>query len=737
MPALQRLNVRWQVVWGTPPEQVTETTVWADLPLADYTFNLGASFSSSDTFPRPRPATGRATIISRNGVYSLSATFRLTGAIDRDLLRRRSAIRWQWQDPGASVWQTRWTGSLTDLEDSGDDRVGGRLQSAQTEDLAARTSIEAGDTTGATLLNQFGVVVAVEPPQDTLLTLPDLRRRTMTILSDLAEVMASWPIELHSGQFCLLAPSDVTVERMNAAPLLDLYARATGAYRVEACDTMRTSRVRYAFGSPSGLQDFDTLMTTADINLTPGRSLELDVPPTQPNQNYLWKIDYETGVDVETPTARLSQTQARTSDVTPVPGYGAPPTVINPATNPPLRSLSSFRALFPFGTPSSSTRNVFRDGVINVFVARPTPTVMSSDLTVTVAPAEDSRSARVVIRNVATSPGRSVISWSGAWRDAPGTREQTHAGPPLGIFTHDIDLQDELARQLAWIRANWRTEFPLGLRLISATSYFSRSGHGPFFSTVYWRAVIEYVGPSVRTQPWRVNRVEPPTFHYRGSLPILANRQLEVGRGGDYIYARNSTLATDDAEASPQEWWRTDDLVSAQRLADTLAVPRTFLQFTFLDWPAVGQPSTHTIGTCEILRLAFDDTTRNLTVRGPFAIIGMQHTGEVGSPGRTTLRLLSLTRPPEAPTSITVTRLNAERVRVSWIEEETIWGSEARGTTIEYRLTHETDWTSVTVPAGTYTQRLFATPSSEGSWEARLRTVSTAGVGLWSDPVSE
>ena len=409
MPALQRLEVRWQVVWGTPPEQVTDTTVWTDLPLADYAFDLGASFGSADTFPRPKPAAGRITIISRNGIYSRSATVRPVGAVDRDLLQRRSAIRWQWRDPNSATWQTRWTGALTDLEDSGNDEVSARLQSAQTEDLAARTSIEAGDTTGATLLKQFGVVLAVEPPQDTLLTLPEQRRRTMTILSDLAEVMASWPIELHTGQFCVMAPADVTVARMNAAPLLDLYARAAGPYRVEACDTMRTSRVRYKFPDQSGSQDFDTVMETVAVRLSPGRSLDVTVDAPQANQNFLWKSDYETAVDMNTPTARLTAGQILSSYATPVPGYGSPPVAINPATNPTLRTRTAFLRLIPYRTPGTSTTHTFRDGVINVTMAIPTAAVMSADLRVTVSPSDDSRSARVVIKNVGTSPGRTVL----------------------------------------------------------------------------------------------------------------------------------------------------------------------------------------------------------------------------------------------------------------------------------------------------------------------------------------
>ena len=732
MPALQRLAVRWQVVWGMPPEQVTDTTVWTDLPLADYAFDLGASFGSADTFPRPKPAAGRITIISRNGIYSRSATVRPVGAVDRDLLQRRSAIRWQWRDPNSATWQTRWTGALTDLEDSGNDEVSARLQSAQTEDLAARTSIEAGDTTGATLLTRFGVVIAVAPPQDTLLTLPEQRRRTMTILSDLAEVMASWPIELHTGQFCVMAPADVTVARMNAAPLLDLYARATGPYRVEACDTMRTSRVRYKFPDQSGSQDFDTLMETLAVSLSSGRSLDVTVNAPQANQNFLWKSDYETAVDMTAPTARLSSRHIPSTAVTPVPGYGSPPVAINAATNPTLRSRTAFLRLIPYRTPGTSTTHTFRDGVINVRMAIPTAAVMSADLRVTVSPSDDSRSARVVIRNVGTSPGRTVLSWSGAWRDVPSTRVVTYTSERDAVFVHRGHVE-EGERQVAWITANWRTRYPLAVRFISAR--FFHSGNNPI--KVWHTVTLEVGGRFARTQPWRYSRVVPPTYHYRGSLPILANRQTEVGRGGDFIYARNPTLATDDAEASPQEWWRDDDLVSAQRLADTLAIPRTFLRCTVLDWPLVGETTAHTISTCDIIRISFDDTTRNITVQAPFAVIGMQHQGEVGSPGQTTLRLLSLTRPPEAPTRIVVSR-SGQTLRGSWVEEETIWGSKALGTDVQYRLTTDVAWTDATrVAAGTRTFSGLSARRASGTWEVRLRTVSTAGVGLWSDPVSE
>ncbi len=344
MPALQRLEVRWQVVWGTPPERVTDATVWADLPLADYSVDLGASFSSSDAFPRARPASGRITIISRGGRYSPSATSRPAGSPDAELLKRRSAIRWQWQDPGTTIWQTRWTGSLTDLEDSGDDEVRAQLQSAQTQELAARTTIEEGDTTGAALLREYGVVSAVTPPQDTLLTMPDLRRRRLTIISDLAEVMASWPIELHTSQLCILAPADVTIARMNAAPLLDLQARITGAYQVEACDTMRTSRIRYEFGSPSGGQNFDTLVATESIDLAPGESVGVDAVVPVANQNYLWKIDYDSG-DFTDPEVRITNTPLA-EDTTPVPGYGLPPA-------PPGATYNRY-ALIRSNVPSTS-----------------------------------------------------------------------------------------------------------------------------------------------------------------------------------------------------------------------------------------------------------------------------------------------------------------------------------------------------------------------------------------------
>ena len=747
MPALQRLEVRWQVVWGTPPERATAMTVWADLPLANYSVDLGASFSSSDAFPRPRPASGRITIISRDGRYSPSATSRPFGAPDAELLKRRSAIRWQWRDPNSATWQTRWTGALTDLEDSGNDEVSARLQSAQTEDLAARTTIEEGDTTGATLLREFGVVSAVTPPQDTLLTMPALRRRKLTIISDLAEVMASWPIELHTGQLCLLAPADVTIARMNAAPLLDLHARVTGAYQVEACDTMRTSRVRYEFGNPSGSQGFDTIMATTPIDLEPGESLDLDVEGPAANQNYLWKIAYDFG-DFVDPKARIANAFSTVS-TTPVPGYGSPPTRISTRTNPTRRSRAAFLALIPFITPSRATTSRFVDGVITVTVAVPSSDTMADDLRITVVPAADSRSARVSIRNVATESGRQWLHWSGAWRDHAGeVVGQREFGQPV---TSRWRVQATIATiQSARIRAgrvqasvfwaNWRTLFPTAIRVVRSTQYYqtvSSSHVSPnFIVTSRWAARMYFPG-TVRTEPWVVDRVAPPTYRYKASLQILANRQTAVGRGGNYIYASNPALATDDASASPEEWWRTNDLMSAQRLADTLAIPRTFLRCTILDWPAAGESNAHTIGTCDLIRITFTDPTRNVSVEAPFAVIGMQHSGESGSPGQTTLRLLSLTRPPEAPTRIVVNR-SGQTLRGSWVEEETIWGSAALGTDVQYRLTTGAAWTDATrVAAGTRTFSGLSARRASGTWEVRLRTVSTAGVGLWSDPVRE
>ena len=715
MPALQRLQVRWQVVWGTPPERVTSATVWVDLPLADYSVDLGASFSSSDAFPRARPASGRITIISRDGRYSPSATSRPSGAPDAELLKRRSAVRWQWQDPGSAVWQTRWTGSLTDLEDSGDDQVSARLESAQTQELAARTTIEEGDTTGATLLVEFGVVSAVTPPQDTLLTMPDLRRRRLTIISDLAEVMASWPIELHTSQLCILAPADVTIARMNAAPVLDLSARITGAYQVEACDTMRTSRIRYAFGSPSGGQNFDTVMETVSVDLSPGESLDGDVEAPAANQNYLWKIAYDSG-DFTSPEARIANT-ILAEDATPVPGYGSPPTDVDPTTNPDLRTVSAFLNLIGFITPSTAAAYVFDDALITVTVAIPTLDVMTDDLRVTIVPRGDSRGARVIIRNVATESGRTWLQWSGAWRDVT-TRYEEYWVDPVWVFA------DASVAALTLFRNQWMTLFPTAIELLGSGLNARFVGNVRQFQV--WGRLLHEV--TARTEPWVVDRVAPPTYRYRGSLDILANRQADPGRGGNYIYATNDTLVTDDATASPQEWWRTDDTVSAQRLADTLAVPRTFLQCTILDWPAAGESNAHTIGTCDIIRITFFDPTRNLSVEAPFAVIGMQHNGEVGSPGQTTLRLLSLTRQPAAPTGITVNRLNNQRVRATWTEEDTIYGSAALGTDVEYRLTHETDWTAIEVAAGIDTERLEA-PAADGTWEVRLRTLSTAGTG--------
>ena len=738
MPALQRLEVRWQVVWGTPPERVTATTVWVDLPLADYSVDLGASFSSSDAFPRPHPASGGLTIISRNGRYSPSATSRPTGAPDAELLKRRSAVRWQWQNPGTSVWRTRWTGSLTDLEDSGDDEVSARLQSAQTDDLAARTTIEEGDTTGATLLREFGVVSAVTPPQDTLLTMPDLHRRKLTIISDLAEVMASWPIELHTGQLCILAPADVTIARMNAAPLLDLGARITGAYQVEACDTMRTSRIRYAFGSPSGGQDFDTVMETAAVDLDPGESKDIEVEAPAANQNYLWKIDYDSG-DFTDPEARITNT-ILPEDTTPVPGYGPAPAIIQESTNPEFRTVSAFTSLIPFVTPGTVAIKFFDDALITVTVAVPTLDVMSGDLRVTIAPREDSRGARVVIRNVATAPGRRWLYWEGAWRDEDTARNRQTLGPHMfysGVSSVS-GLPSGVYRALRdYVEANFATLVPNAIiigRVGVSGRPTTRRGEEGF--EIFW--VINHTDvPNTRTEPYIVDRVAPPTYRYRGSLQILANRQSDQGRSGNYIYATNSALVTDDATASPQEWWRTDDLMSAQRLADTLAVPRTFLQCTILDWPAAGESNAHTIGTCDLIRITFTDTTRNVSVQAPFAVIGMQHSGESGSPGQTTLRLLSLTRPPEAPTRIMVSR-SGQTLRGSWVEEETIWGSAALGTDVQYRLTTDVAWTDATrVAAGTRTFSGLSARRASGTWEVRLRTVSTAGVGLWSDPVAE
>ena len=277
--------------------------------------------------------------------------------------------------------------------------------------------------------------------------------------------------------------------------------------------------------------------------------------------------------------------------------------------------------------------------------------------------------------------------------------------------------------------------YPNAIRYVSFDGS-DRRREGPTSYEYRWRVTLER-RVFKRTQPWVVSRVAPPTYYYRGSLPILANRQTEVGRGGDFIYARNRTLTTDDAEASPQEWWRDDDLVSAQRLADTLAIPRTFLQCTVLDWPLVGETTAHTISTCDIIRISFDDPTRNITVEAPFAVIGMQHSGESGSPGQTTLRLLSLTRPPEAPTRIVVNR-SGQTLRGSWVEEETIWGSKALGTDVQYRLTTDVAWTDATrVAAGTRAFSGLSARRASGTWEVRLRTVSTAGVGLWSDPVAE
>ena len=746
MPALQRLQVRWQVVWGTPPERVTAATVWVDLPLADYSVDLGASFSSSDAFPRARPASGRITIISRDGRYSPSATSRPTGAPDAELLKRRSAVRWQWQDPGSAVWQTRWTGSLTDLEDSGDDQVSARLESAQTQELAARTTIEEGDTTGATLLVEFGVVSAVTPPQDTLLTMPALRRRKLTIINDLSEVMASWPIELHTSQLCILAPADVTIARMNAAPLIDLQARITGAYQVEACDTMRTSRIRYTFGNPAFGQNFDTLVGTASIDLGPGESLDVDAVVPVANQNYLWKIDYDSS-DFTSPEARIANT-VLPEDSTPVPGYGSPPTIVQESTNPELRSVSAFVSLIPFSTPGTATETTFLDALITVTVAVPPLTVMTDDLRVTVAPSGDSRSARVIVRNVATESGRRWLYWEGAWRDedlgpileAFGTRSPHGGIGSTGvIYLGEAAADENFLLEEAYIQdlANAQMEFPtavyftfLGARKVPVTT-----PHGMGWRVGWVARYREVAG--VRTEPWVVDRVAPPTYRYRATLEILANRQADPGRGGNYIYASNDALVTDDATASPQEWWRTDDLVSAQRLADTLAVPRTFLQCTILDWPAAGESNAHTIGTCDIIRVTFDDPTRNLNVEAPFAVIGMQHNGEVGRPGQTTLRLLSLTRQPAAPTSIVVTR-SGQSLSGSWVEEETIWGSAALGTEVQYRPTADVAWTDAPeVAAGTHAFSALSAPTNQGNWEVRLRTLSTAGVGDWSDPVSE
>ena len=745
MPALQRLEVRWQVVWGTPPEQVTDTTVWTDLPLADYSVDLGASFSSSDAFPRARPASGGITIISRNGRYSPSATTRPSGSPDAELLKRRSAIRWQWQNPGTTIWQTRWRGSLTDLEDSGDDQVSARLQSAQTQELAARTTIEEGDTTGAALLVEYGVVSAVTPPQDTLLTMPDLRRRRLTIISDLAEVMASWPIELHTSQLCILAPADVTIARMNAAPLFDLGARITGAYQVEACDTMRTSRIRYAFGSPSGGQNFDTVMATTSVDLAPGESVEVDAEAVAVNQNYLWKIDYDSGDFAASPEARIANTPLE-GDSTPVPGYGSPPILVNAAGNPELRTPSAFLNSVPFSPLGTAMTITFVDDLIDVTVAVPSLTVMTDDLRVTVVPAADSRSARIVIRNVATESGRQWLHWEGAWRDLPSIPASTylvrvHADRyvPAGQFS-------ALTREAIVIKNNLATIYPgaipSGSFQYPIPNELDGINHPPDPDQPQggqwrrWYTFLEY-DTSTRTEPWIVDAVAPPTYRYRASLDILANRQADPGRGGNYIYATNDALVTDDATASPQEWWRTDDVVSAQRLADTLAVPRTFLQCTILDWPAAGETTAHTIGTCDLIRITFDDPTRNVTVEAPFAVIGMTHNGEIGRPGQTTLRLLSLTRPPEAPTRIVVNR-SGQTLRGSWVEEETIWGSKALGTDVQYRLTTDVAWTDATrVAAGTRAFSGLSARRASGTWEVRLRTVSTAGVGLWSDPVAE
>ena len=476
------------------------------------------------------------------------------------------------------------------------------------------------------------------------------------------------------------------------------------------------------------------MMETVAVRLSPGRSLDVTVDAPQANQNFLWKSDYETAVDMNTPTARLTAGQILSSYATPVPGYGSPPVAINPATNPTLRTRTAFIGLIPYRTPGTRTTHTFRDGVINVTMAIPTAAVMSADLRVTVSPSDDSRSARVVIKNVGTSPGRTVLRWSGAWRDAQGTSRGTYVGPweiwhtgqPRSV------VESHLERNVA---ANWRMFHPSASRYVSFDGS-DRRREGPTTYEYRWRVTLER-RVFRRTQPWVVSRVAPPTYYYRGSLPILANRQTEVGRGGDFIYARNRTLTTDDAEASPQEWWRDDDLVSAQRLADTLAIPRTFLQCTVLDWPLVGETTAHTISTCDIIRISFDDPTRNITVEAPFAVIGMQHSGESGSPGQTTLRLLSLTRPPEAPTRIVVSR-SGQTLRGSWVEEETIWGSAALGTDVQYRLTTDVAWTDATrVAAGTRTFSGLSARRASGTWEVRLRTVSTAGVGLWSDPVAE
>ncbi len=415
MPALQRIPDRWQVIWGIPPESVTPTSVWTLLSVAGYRLEMGASFVSHDSFPRPRPAGGRLTIISRNGRYSPWAGDRPAGSPDVELLQRRSAVRWQWQDPTDGAWRNRWTGALTDLDDAGNDEVSARLQSPLTEEMAARTTIEAGDTTGSALLRQFGVVSAIAPPQDTLLTMPGFQRRTLTIVSDLAEVMSSWPMETHAGQICYFAPADVTIARMNDAPLLDLQNRLTGAYQIEHCDTMRQSRVRYPFGSPSGSQLFDTLMMTAGINLATGENLILDVDAPTAGENYLWKINYSVG-DFTDPEAQIAN-ELEPEDATPVPGYGAPPVAIDSAGNPTLRSVPAFLTLIGFVTPGTAKTATIVDGLITVTAAIPTAAVLAADLRVTVAPRPDSQSARVVVSNVATEAGRQWLHWSGAWRD--------------------------------------------------------------------------------------------------------------------------------------------------------------------------------------------------------------------------------------------------------------------------------------------------------------------------------
>ncbi len=245
-----------------------------------------------------------------------------------------------------------------------------------------------------------------------------------------------------------------------------------------------------------------------------------------------------------------------------------------------------------------------------------------------------------------------------------------------------------------------------------------------------------YFSSFTRTEPWVVDRIAPPTYRYRASLDILANRQTAPGRGGNYIYASNPALIVDDDTASPQEWWRTDDVEAAQRLADTLAVPRTFLRCTLLDWPAAGDAPAHTFTPCQIYRVTFQDFTRNISIEEPYAVIGMQHHGESGRPGQTTLRLLSLRRPPAAPTGVTVQR-SGQTLLVRWTEELAIWGSESTGTDVQYRLRTVTTWTSaIDVAPNTYEVTLPVPPGA-AFHEVRLRSTSTAGIGHWSDPVTE